>query len=41
MRDPVEKPKSGKPRPHIESAGNNPPLLKRIKFWLWSLKNRK
>ena len=41
MRDPVEKPKPGKPRPHIRKADNKPPLLKRIQFWLWNLKNRK
>jgi hypothetical protein len=41
MREPVEPPKLGKPRPHIRRAGNRPPLLSRIRFWLWNLKNRK
>jgi len=40
MRDPVEKPKSEKPRPHLPKADNKPPLFKRIRFWFWSLKNR-
>ncbi len=41
MRNPVEKPEPGKPRPHIQKPGNNPSLLKRIQFWIWNLKNRK
>jgi len=41
MRDPAEKPKPEKPRPHVKKADNKPPLLKRIRFWLWNLKNRK
>jgi hypothetical protein len=41
MREPVETPKPGKPRPHIRKADNPPSLAKRIKFWFWNLKNRK
>jgi hypothetical protein len=41
MREPVKKPTPSKPRTHIRKADNPPPLSKRIRFWLWSLKNRK
>jgi len=41
MREPTEPPNPKKPRPHIQKADNKPPLAKRIRFWLWNLKNRK
>ena len=41
MRDPVEKIKPGRPRAQIRKADNKPPLLQRIKFWFWNLRNRK
>jgi len=41
MRDPAKTPKLGKPRPHIQKADNKPSFSKRIRFWIWSLKNRK
>jgi len=40
MRDPAEKPKLGKPRPHIQKADNKPSLARRIQFWFWNLKSR-
>ena len=40
MRDPAEKPKQGKPRPHIQKADNKPSLARRIQFWFWNLKSR-
>ncbi|VGO12693.1 hypothetical protein PDESU_01247 [Pontiella desulfatans] len=39
MREPANHPKPGKARAHIRKAGNKPPILKRLKFWLWNLKN--
>ena len=41
MRNPVEPPEPGKPRIRIKKADNKPSFLKRIKFWIWNLKNRK
>lgn len=40
MREPTRETKPGKPRAHLRKADNKPPLLQRIRFWLWSLKNR-
>ena len=39
MRQPTREPKPGKPRPRLKKADNKPSLFKRIKFWLWNLKN--
>jgi hypothetical protein len=40
MREPAKETKPGKPRAQLKKAGNKPPLAKRIRFWLWNLKNR-
>jgi hypothetical protein len=41
MREPVEEPKLGKPRPNVKKAANKPALAERIRFWLWRLTHRK
>jgi hypothetical protein len=38
-RDPDQQP--GKPHARIKKAANKPPLLQRMRFWLWRLKNKK
>ena len=40
MRKPAEKAEPAKPRAHIRKAENKPSLIARLKFWLWSLKNK-
>lgn len=40
MREPQKDPKLRKPKAKIEKAENKPPLLKRLQFWIWNLKNR-
>ena len=40
MRQPSREQKPGKPRAHIKKAENRPSVFKRIRFWLWQLKNR-
>lgn len=41
MRRPAQNPEPKKPRARIKKAANKPSVLKRIKFWIWSLKNAK
>lgn len=40
MREPQKEPKLRKPKAKVQKADNKPPLLKRIRFWIWNLKNR-
>ncbi len=40
MREPHQDPKLRKPKAKIHKAVNKPPLLKRLQFWIWNLKNR-
>lgn len=40
MREPTKKTDPGKPRARVKKPDNRPSLIKRLKFWLWNLKNR-
>jgi len=41
MRVDSPKRQAGPPRPHVRRAQNTPAFWARLRFWLWSLKNRK
>jgi hypothetical protein len=40
MRQPDQPQKPEKPRARVKKADNRPSLFKRIRFWIWQLKNK-